>query len=467
MKYTTVIGLEIHAELLTKSKIFCKCSNEFGGRPNQRVCPVCLGMPGTLPVLNREAVTLAARAGLALGCRVNPYSAFDRKNYFYPDLPKAYQITQFFQPICEDGRMMDIGIQRIHLEEDAGKLIHGEQDTLVDYNRCGVPLIEIVTEPDFKTAESVCRFVEEVCLRLRYTDVCDARLEQGSLRVDVNISRMPADAPALGNRAEIKNLNSLRSIRRAIAFEEKRQGELLDAGQPVPQETRRFDEQKGVTQAMRAKAEARDYRYFPEPDIPPVMISKAEIEAIRRAMPEMPEDRRRRYQADGLPAEQIRLLTADRPFSDFYDQAAAAYPACKTALAGWMTGELNRNLHELGKPISQIPLSPVAFADLIRLCQEGKITNNAGKDILKTLCRAGGDPAEIARSRGILDNQDPAKIRELAEAVVAENPKAAAEYQAGNPKIIGFLMGQIMRRGGVGLDPGLCRQCILELLKNH
>ena len=294
MKYIPVMGLEIHAELLTKSKVYCSCENTFGGAVNNRVCPVCSGMPGTLPVINKEVVTFAVKAGLSLGCEINEYSAFDRKNYFYPDLPKAYQITQFEYPICSNGHVevcgRNIRINRIHIEEDAGKLIH-EEVSLADYNRCGVPLIEIVTEPDFRTVEEVQQFVKEVALRLKYAEVWDARLEQGSLRVDVNISLMPEDADEFGVRAEIKNLNSVKSIGRAIEYEIKRQTEILEKGERVKQETRRFDEKSGATNVLRSKEDGHDYRYFPEPDIPPVKISKENVEKIRMSMSESPDKR--------------------------------------------------------------------------------------------------------------------------------------------------------------------------------
>lgn len=466
MQFTTVIGLEIHAELLTKSKLFCTCENRFGGHANQRTCPVCLGIPGTLPVLNREAVRLAVKAGAALECTVNEYSAFDRKNYFYPDLPKAYQITQFAYPICGHGRMMGIRIERIHLEEDAGKLMHGEDGSEIDYNRCGVPLIEIVTAPDFSSAEQVGAFVEEVCLRLRYADVCDARLEQGSLRVDVNISRRPAGSDRLGTRAEIKNLNSVRSIRRAIAYEEERQAVVLEAGGKVVQETRRFDEHTGRTVSMRSKEQTHDYRYFPEPDISPVIISRKEIEKIQEGIPQMPQSRRARYQSWGISAEHAALLVSSREFSDFYDAAADKYPKY-AVLANWITGEVSRNLNTLSKKVSELPFLPEMLARLVQMSEEDMVSKNAAKDILKIMCKTGNDPMEIAKEQNLLIRSDPTEIRALIQAVLEKESKAVQEYRAGNPKIIGYLMGQIMHSGGSGIDPAACRQCLLQLLKNN
>ena len=359
MRYQPVIGLEIHCELLTDSKVFCGCQNEFGGSENTRVCPRCSGMPGTLPVLNQGAVRLAAKAGFATDCTVNNYSAFDRKNYFYPDLPKAYQITQFEYPICSNGHITvsdgtDIRINRIHIEEDAGKLVHDDYEgiSLADYNRCGVPLIEIVTEPDFRSVEQVQDFVEKIALRLKYAGVCDAKMEQGSLRVDVNISLMPYGSNEFGTRAELKNLNSVKSIERAINYEIQRQSDILDKGGKVIQETRRYNENHDDTKALRSKEEAHDYRYFPEPDIPPVYITDAELAEIKAEIPELPHSRYKRYTEDyKLTPDEAELIISSKEFSDFYDTAIKSYNNYKQ-ISNMMLVEVNHLLNDSGLTIS-------------------------------------------------------------------------------------------------------------------
>ncbi len=471
MNYVPVMGLEIHAELLTKSKIFCSCANAFGGGRNERVCPVCAGMPGTLPVLNWEAVRLAVKAGLALGCHINRYSAFDRKNYFYPDLPKAYQITQFEYPLCSDGAVpagdKTIRVSRIHMEEDAGKLTHDAKRGIsyVDFNRCGVPLIEIVTAPDFRSVQEVQDFVSEAALRLKYAGVCDARLEQGSLRVDVNISLMPSGAAVFGTRAEIKNLNSLKSIGRAIAFEINRQTELLEAGMPVRQETRRFDERMGETVLMRSKEELQDYRYFPEPDIPPVMISRAEVDAIRRELPKMPLERVLEYTTrHGLTEEDARLIVQDRAFSDFYEETVRVFPAYKIA-ANLMLGELNRNLNFSGKTISEVRFTPAMLARLCELSKTGRVSKNAAKEILAQMFETGEDPFAIAQDGGFLMREDIDAVRRCVENVLKRHTSLVADYKNGNRKIFGFLMGQVMREAGKGVNPQVAKEELTRQLE--
>ncbi|MCX7715485.1 MAG: Asp-tRNA(Asn)/Glu-tRNA(Gln) amidotransferase subunit GatB [Clostridia bacterium] len=470
MRYIPVIGLEIHAEMLTHSKVFCTCSAEFGGEENSRVCPRCAGLPGTLPVLNQGAVTLAAKAGFALDCTVNPYSAFDRKNYFYPDLPKAYQITQFEKPICTDGKVnirgKDIRINRIHIEEDAGKLIHDEYEgiSFADYNRCGVPLIEIVTEPDLRSADEAKEFVEEVALRLKYAGVCDARMEQGSLRVDVNISLMPYGSSEFGTRAEIKNLNSLKSIVRAIEYEIERQTEILDKGEKVVQETRRFNDNHGNTKALRSKEEAHDYRYFPEPDIPPVLFSEAELSAIRESMPEMPQKRFERYTKEyGLPEKDAELLIGDKDLSDFYDAAARCNPSYK-AIANLVLVELLRNLNDSGMCISDVKFSPANLAQIVKLSDEGKISKNAAKDILKILFESGGDPLEIAKANNLIMESDASALESIIDKVIAENADSVESYKSGNQKVFGFLMGQVVKEAGKGANPQLARDLLMKKL---
>lgn len=468
MKYIPVIGLEIHAELLTKSKVFCSCKNGFGGAENTRVCPVCSGMPGTLPVVNQTAVELAARAGFALGCTVNNKSEFDRKNYFYPDLPKAYQITQSRYPICTEGNIhvsgRNIRINRIHIEEDAGKLIHDETDnvSMVDYNRAGVPLIEIVTEPDFRSKEEVQGFVEEVALRLKYAGVCDSRMEQGSLRVDVNISVMPENSDRFGTRAEIKNLNSVRAIGRAIEYEIKRQTDMLMHGKEVVQETRRFDDRSGETSALRSKAEAHDYRYFPEPDIPPVFISEERLQKIKKSVPEMPSVRFERYTKDyGLSSDDARLIVTDKDFSDFYDETVGIYPSYRET-SNLMLVELNRCLNESGMLISELKFTPQQLAELVKMSDDSIVTKNSARQILAMMFVSGKNADEIAREEGLVMSTDTDAIERAVDDVISENQEGVASYQNGNEKIVGFLMGQIIRKLGKGANMKLAREILVR-----
>ncbi|MCH5185589.1 MAG: Asp-tRNA(Asn)/Glu-tRNA(Gln) amidotransferase subunit GatB [Oscillospiraceae bacterium] len=471
MKYQSVIGLEIHAEMLTNSKVFCTCSAEFGGAENSRVCPRCSGLPGTLPVFNRGAAYLAARAGFALECTVNNYSAFDRKNYFYPDLPKAYQITQFTYPICTDGKInvggRDIRINRIHIEEDAGKLVHDDYEgiSMADYNRCGVPLIEIVTEPDIRTAEEARDFVEQIALRLKYAGVCDSRMEQGSLRVDVNISLMPYGSDVFGTRAEIKNLNSLKSIVRAIEYETERQSEILDRGGEVVQETRRYNDNRGMTNSLRSKEEAHDYRYFPEPDIPPVFLSDAEIAEIRNSMPEMPGKRLERYTNEyGLREEDARLLISDKSLSDFYDETVRIYPSYKP-VANLVLVELLRLLNESEASADNLKFTPDALARTVKMADEGRISKNAAKDILKILFSSGGDPVYTAGERGFIMSDDEDDLAEIIDKVISENKDSVESYKAGNQKVFGFLMGQVVREAGKSANPKLAKDLLMKKIR--
>ncbi len=472
MRYQPVIGLEIHCELLTDSKVFCSCANEFGGGENTRACPRCSGMPGTLPVLNQGAVMLAAKAGFATDCTVHKYSAFDRKNYFYPDLPKAYQITQFFDPICTDGHITvsdgtDIRINRIHIEEDAGKLVHDDYEgiSMADYNRCGVPLIEIVTEPDFRTVEQVQDFVQKIALRLKYAGVCDARMDQGSLRVDVNISLMPYGSDTFGTRAELKNINSIKSIGRAIEYEIQRQSEILDKGGAVKQETRRYNENHDDTKALRSKEEAHDYRYFPEPDIPPVIFTDEELLKIKQSMPEMPKERIERYtKSYGLPYEDAVLLTAAREFSDFYDDAVKINPDYKQ-IANMMVGEVSHMLNTSEMSISDVPFTPAGIAETVKMVSEGKINLGSAKQIVQLMFERGGKPEKIAEERGFIMSSDSSAIEEIADKFLAENADSVAKYKAGNDKLFGFFMGQIMRLAGKSANPKLIKDVLTKKLK--
>lgn len=472
MRYQPVIGLEIHCELLTDSKVFCTCQNEFGGSENTRVCPRCSGMPGTLPLLNQGAVKLAAKAGFATDCTVHNYSSFDRKNYFYPDLPKAYQITQFESPICTDGYITvcsgkKIRINRIHIEEDAGKLVHDDYEgiSMADYNRCGVPLIEIVTEPDFRTVDEVQDFVEQIALRLKYADVCDARMEQGSLRVDVNISIMPEGSTEFGTRAEIKNLNSLKAIGRAIEYEIQRQSEILDNGGTVVQETRRFNDNHGDTKALRSKEEAHDYRYFPEPDIPPVQFTDEEMEEIKKSMPEMPQKRFARYTEEyGLPNDDAKLIISSRAFSDFYESAVKINPDYRQ-IANMMLGELNRNLNDTQSTIEDVKFSPAELAKVVKMSSDGVISKNAAKDILTIMFNNGGEPESIAKEHGFIMDNDASGLEEIVDKIISENADSVESYKSGNQKIFGFLMGQVIKAAGKGANPQLAKGLLINKLK--
>ncbi len=454
MQYIPVIGLEIHAELLTDSKVFCTCSAEFGGEQNSRCCPVCSGFPGTLPVINHKAVEYAVKAGFAMNCSINKYSQFDRKNYFYADLPKAYQISQLDLPLCVGGKVKIetekgekwIRINRIHLEEDAGKLIHDEINvtSLADYNRCGVPLIEIVTEPDIGSAEEARALVEQVSLLLQYAGVCDCKMEQGSIRADVNVSIMPPDAKEFGTRAEIKNLNSLKSITRAIDYEIKRQAELLDRGEKVIQETRRFNDNHGTTKSMRTKEDADDYRYFPEPDIPPINFTDDDLRAIRDSLPKMPDERLKQYTEEyGLTEKDAKILVGDVALSNFFDAAVAIYPNYKN-ICNFVLTELLRRLKET--ETEGIPFSAEYFAQLVKMVDDGKVSRNDGKTVLRYMLENPASPEEIAKANGFLVANDMNAVNDTVDAVLAERPDLVEQYRAGEKKVFGFLMGQCTSR---------------------
>ncbi len=462
MNYISIIGLEIHIELLTKTKLFCACENSFGGKPNSRVCPVCTGMPGSLPTLNLEAVVLAAKAGFALNSTVHNEFSFDRKNYFYPDLPKAYQISQLYKPICTGGNIGKIRINNIHIEEDAGKLIHKNHESEIDLNRCGVPLIEIVTEPDFRTITDVEEFLSALARRLKYSGVSDCKMEQGSLRVDVNISLMRPDDEKFGERAEIKNLNSFRSIRRAIEFEIKRQSEVLDSGKPVIRETRRFDENKGITVSMRTKEEATDYRYFPEPDIPPVFIDDDTLQYIKKSLPQMPEERLFKYVNDfNLPEADAQLLVEDKDFSDFFEGCLRELNNPRE-LSKLLLGEFSHRLNISGVKICDLKFSAKDFSYLTELEISGKINKAEQKEILKIMFESEKKPADIIKTikRDVSEDEIKAKITALAEA----NEKLVLEYKNGSLKCVDFFMGQIIRTFGKSVNPKTCKELIISIL---
>jgi len=465
----TVIGLEIHAELLTKSKAFCSCENSFGKDKNENTCPVCLGLPGALPVLSKGAVITAAKAALALNCTVNNYMRFDRKNYFYPDLPKSYQITQQFYPLSSGG-VIEINdkkfrINNIHLEEDAGKIIHTCDASVLDFNRAGVPLIEIVTEPDFSSTDEVIKFVSCVARRLKYADVCDAKMEEGSLRVDVNISVTDTDIP--GTRTELKNLSSLRSIKRAIEYEAKRQEEVILSGGSVICETRRFDEATGKTYSMRKKEDISDYRYFAEPDMPPVIITDNDIQNIKDSISELPEKRYKKYTTEfGLNEDTADLILEEKVFSDFYDSSVKIYPAYRE-IANLMTGEVLRIVSGAHKKICETKLTPESLAEIAKMSQNGEINKNSAKKILTHSAVTGDDPLSFAEKNNLLIKNDTAYLNECIEKVLSKNTKLVSDYKNGNTKLFGFLMGEAMRESDRSANPSIIKELLINKLEDE
>ena len=471
MTWETVIGLETHVELATKTKIFCSCTTEFGGAPNTHCCPVCMGMPGTLPVLNQKVVELAATAGLALGCAITPVSRFDRKNYFYPDLPKAYQISQLYLPIARDGAV-DIGggktirIHELHMEEDAGKLVHDPwlDQTLADYNRCGVPLIEIVTEPDFRSAEEVIAYLEKLKETLQYLGVSDCKMQEGSLRCDVNLSVRPAGSTELGTRTEMKNLNSFKAISRAIVYEAKRQIELLEEGKRVVQETRRWDENKDATYAMRSKENAQDYRYFPDPDLPPVELSQAYLEGLRAALPELAEAKRARYQGDwGLPAYDAQMITSQKALADFFEALVALGTDPKQG-ANWIMGEVLGQLSAHGLEAKDMALTPPTLARLITLVKEGKVNRNTAVKVFEAVFETDGDVDAYIKEHGLEQVSDTGLVEQVVDQVLSANEKSVADFKAGKEKAFGFLVGQVMRQLKGQASPAVVNQVLRDRL---
>lgn len=454
--YIPVIGLEIHSELLTKSKVFCTCSAEFGGDRNSRCCPVCTGLPGTLPVINQTAVEYAVKAGYALNCSINKFSVFDRKNYFYPDLPKAYQISQLNLPLCINGsvpieyeengekKTKNIRINRIHLEEDAGKLVHDDLNgvSLADYNRCGIPLIEIVTEPDISSAEEARSLVEKIALLLQYAGVSDCKMEQGSIRCDVNVSIMRPEDKEFGTRAEIKNLNSLKSIYRTIEYEIKRQSRLLDRGERVVQETRRYDDNKGETKTMRSKEDAHDYKYFPDPDILQVNFTDEDLERIKNSLPEMPYERLDKYvNKYGLSELDAKNIINTKKISDLYEAALEVYNNPKS-VANFILGELMRRINLGEISLDNLPFTPAELGRLVEMSDTEKISKNDAKKVFRIMSEQGGDPEKIAAAEGMLISNDSGKAAEMIDEVLANNAKAVEQYKSGDVKVFGFLMGQ-------------------------
>ena len=474
MTWETVIGLETHVELATKTKIFCGCTTAFGGAPNTHCCPVCTGMPGTLPVLNRSVLDFAVKAGLALGCSITKYSKFDRKNYFYPDLPKAYQISQLYLPICRDGAVpistgKTIRIHEIHMEEDAGKLVHDPwiDQTRADYNRCGVPLIEIVTEPDFRTADEVIAYLEKLKETLQYLGVSDCKMQEGSLRCDVNLSVRPAGSTELGTRTEMKNLNSFKAIARAINYEAKRQIELIEEGKRVVQETRRWDENKDATYAMRSKENAQDYRYFPEPDIPPIELTDEYLDGVRAAQPELAEEKRARYQAEyGLPEYDCKMITSDRVLADLFETLMARGAAPKQG-ANWIMGEVLGALSVRDMEPKDMKLTADTLARLIALVAEGKLNRNTAVKVFEAVFDDNGDVDAYVKAHGLEQVSDAGLVEEVVGRVLAANPQSVADFKGGKEKAFGFLVGQTMRELKGKADPRVVNETLRKKLSGE
>ncbi|EGK11250.1 glutamyl-tRNA(Gln) amidotransferase subunit B [Desmospora sp. 8437] len=471
-QFETVIGLEVHAELSTQTKIFCGCSTEFGAPPNTQTCPICLGHPGVLPVLNRQAVEFAMKAALALNCNIADMSKFDRKNYFYPDLPKAYQISQYDQPIGTDGWLeievdgekKRIGITRVHLEEDAGKLIHSDQGdgTLVDYNRVGVPLIEIVSEPDMRSPEEGRAYLEKLKQIIQYTGVSDVKMEEGSLRCDANISLRPVGSTTFGTKTEMKNLNSFRNVERALKYEEERQAQVLSEGGTIVQQTMRWLEDQGRTKVMRSKEEAHDYRYFPEPDLVRLQPDEAWIERVKDSLPELPDARRERYMSTfSLSAYDAGLLTSSPKIADFFDQVAAAGADPKSA-ANWVTSELLGYLNNQGKELEETRITADSLARMIQLIDRGTISSKLAKKVFKELVEQGGDPAKIVEEKGWVQISDEGKLKGIVSDVLQANPQSVVDYKNGKDRALGFLVGQVMKATKGKANPKMVNQLILE-----
>ena len=477
--YEAVIGLEIHAQLLTHTKIFCGCSTSFGAPPNTHVCPVCLGYPGALPVLNRSAVDYAVLAALALGCEVQEYSVFARKNYFYPDLPKGYQISQYELPLALGGGLaLDVGgkskhvrLTRIHMEEDAGKSLHegfadSDRRTYLDYNRAGVPLIEIVSEPDMRSAEEAAAFFEKLRQLLVWLGVNDGNMEEGSLRCDANVSVRRAGEVQLGTKAEVKNVNSFRYLQKALEYEIERQIDVVDHGGRVVQETRLFDSAQGRTYSMRSKEQAHDYRYFPEPDLPPLIVDRTRRDLIAARLPELPEARLERFiRAYGLPAYDADLLTQTRGLADYFEAVAHTSGNAKAA-SNWIMGELLRVMKETGSAIEQVPLAPAALAGLIQLVDGGTISSTVAKEVFAKMYASGRSADDIVRAEGLAQNSDADALRGLVRAAIAASPDAVEQVRKGRNNAFGFLVGHVMKASKGKANPKLVTDLLKEELRS-
>jgi aspartyl-tRNA(Asn)/glutamyl-tRNA(Gln) amidotransferase subunit B len=478
MIYEVVIGLEVHVQLSTKSKIFCGCSTKFGGEPNSQACPVCLGLPGVLPVLNKKVVEYALRTALALDCRIAPFCRFARKNYYYPDLPKNYQISQYDEPLSSGGyieikvkgKVKKIGITRVHLEEDAGKLIHGEElesadSSFVDYNRTGVPLMEVVSEPDISTSEEAHAYLLALKSILQYIEVSDCNMEEGSLRCDANISLRPKGEKEFGTKAELKNMNSFKGVKEALDYEVARQSKVLAEGKEIVQETRLWEVKKGISISMRSKEEAQDYRYFPEPDLVPLTIGKEWVAKIKESLPELPEARERRFISQyKIPEYDAGILTSSKSLADYFEECARLYPKPKVA-SNWIMGELLGNLKVSNREIEDCPVTPGHLAEMLKLIDKGTISGKIAKEVFAEMFKTGKRAEEIVREKGLTQITSEEEISEVVEKIIKENPKAVEEYREGKEKALGHLVGQVMRLTRGKANPQLANKLLKERLK--
>jgi aspartyl-tRNA(Asn)/glutamyl-tRNA(Gln) amidotransferase subunit B len=474
MKYEAVIGLEVHAQMLTDSKIFCGCSTKFGSEPNTQACPVCIGMPGVLPVLNKKTLEFTIKTGLATNCNISSYSRFARKNYFYPDLPKGYQISQYEFPICEhgyveiivDAEIRRIGITRIHMEEDAGKNIHegAGNYSFVDLNRAGVPLMEIVSEPDIRTPKEAAEYMKKLRAILRCLGVCDGNMEQGSLRCDANVSIRPAGQKEFGTRAEVKNINSFKFVEKALEYEIKRQIKVVEEGGKVIQETRLWDSDNGLTESMRGKEEAHDYRYFPEPDLVPITVEQKWIDEIKASLPELPDAKRKRFVSEyGLPEYDADLLTSEKTLAQWFEEAVRSGGQPK-AVANWMMGELTKLLNEENKSIEECQLKPKQLAGMLKLMDNGTISGKIAKTVFEEMYKTGKDAETIVKEKGLIQISDTSEIEKAVDEVVAKNPKEVERFKAGDEKLLGFFVGQIMKLTKGKANPQIVNEIVKKKL---
>lgn len=474
MEFETIIGLEVHAQLLTDTKIFCNCSTKFGGAPNSHACPVCLGMPGVLPVLNKKVVEFAMKMALATNCAINSSCSFARKNYFYPDLPKGYQISQYAYPLAEHGHVFldvngnekKIGIIRIHMEEDAGKLMHDEHNpaSYVDLNRTGVPLIEIVSEPDIRSPEEAADYLRRLHEILVYLEICDGNMEEGSFRCDANVSIRPRGQKEFGTRTELKNMNSFRNVQRALEYEVKRQQYVVENGGTVVQETRLWDDAQGVTNSMRSKEEAHDYRYFPDPDLVPVIVDEEWIEKIRKALPELPLAKRRRFVDDyQIPAYDASVLTSDKALAAYFEEVVRLCSKPKIA-SNWVMGDVLRFLNEEKRNIRNCPVTPAALAEMILLIEDSTISGKMAKDVIVEMYKSGKTPKEIIAEKGMVQITDEGALAETIQAILDANPGQLKDYRSGKEKLFGFFVGQVMKATQGKANPQKVNELLRKML---